>query len=95
MRARARNGNEQVEAVEQCPRELVAVRREARRGAGALGGGITPRSARTQIHGRHELESRGEDDPAANAGDRDRAVLEWLPQCLERVPGKLGELVEK
>ena len=71
----------QVEAIEQRPRELVAVRGEPRGRAGALGSRIAARPARAEVHRRDELEARREDDPPADARDRDRAVLERLAQA--------------
>ncbi len=93
--SRTRDRHQQVEAVEQRPRELVPVRGEARGRAGALRGRIAARPAWAQVHGRDELKSSREDDPAADSRDRDRSVLQRLAQCLERVPSELGELVEE
>ena len=73
-----RHRDHEVEPVEQRPRELVPVRGEASRGAGALGRGIAARSARTEVHRRHELEARREDDlarrPARSRSRRPRAA---------------------
>ncbi len=94
-RAGARDGHEQVEAVQQRARELVPIGREPRRRAGALGCRIAARSAGAQVHRRHQLEARREDKPAADTRDRDGAVLERLPQSLQRIPRELRQLVEE
>ena len=44
---------------------------------------------------RNQLEPRGKDDPAGGARDRDEAVLQRLPQRLERGSRELGQLVEE
>src|SRR5215470_3292612 len=54
-----------------------------------------PAAARAGVHGRDELEPRGEAERAARAGDGDAAFLERLPQHLEDVASELGDLVEE
>src|SRR5206468_9356585 len=92
-RAGARDGDEQVEPVEQRARELVAIGREPRGRAGALRGRVAAGAAWAEIHRRDELEARREDDLAPNPCNRDRPVFERLPQRLERVARELGQLV--
>ena len=94
-RARARHRDDEVEPVEEGARELVAVRREPLRRAGALRGGVSSRAARAQVHRRDELEARGKDGLAARARDRDDTVLERLAQRLQHRPVKLRQLVEE
>src|SRR5205823_14898741 len=55
-RAGAWNRDDQVEAIQQCPRELVAIARQSLRRAAALRTRIPSCSARAQIHGSNELE---------------------------------------
>src|SRR5262245_52236137 len=93
-RARPGHGDDEVEAIEKRPRELVPERREPLRRALAVGGGIAPRTARAEVHRRDELEPRREDGPTADAGDADEPVLERLAKRLERGPLELRELVE-
>src|SRR5262249_60090412 len=56
VRARARDGDDQVEPVEQRPRKLVPERRKSLRRTGTLDAGVTTRPARTEIHRRDQLE---------------------------------------
>ena len=92
--ARPRHRDDEVEAVEQRPRELVAIGREPLRRALAVGGRIPTGAARAEIHRGDELEARREDGPPGHAGHADDAVLERLAQRLERGPLELRELVE-
>ena len=92
---RSRHGDDEVEAVEQRPRELVAEGCEALRGAGALDRRVAAAAARAEVHRRHELEAGREERHALRAGDADDAVLERLAQRLERRPHELGQLVEQ
>ncbi len=94
-RSRARHGHDEVEAVEQRPRELVAKGRQALRRACALGSRVAAARARAQVHGRDELKPGREDREAGGPRDRDAAVLEWLAQRLERGALELGQLVQE
>ena len=95
LRPRPRNRHDEVEAVEERARELVAERREPLRRARALGRRVAAAGARTEVHRRDELEARREERLALHPCDRDDAVLERLPQRLERGPLELGQLVEQ
>ena len=77
------------------PRQLLPVRREPLRRAGALDGGIAARAARAHVHRPDELEASREERVPADARDRDHAVLERLPQRLENGARELGQLVEE
>jgi hypothetical protein len=65
------------------------------RGAGALGRRVAARAAWTEVHGRDEGEARREQRSPAHARDADDAVLQRLPERLERRPLELGQLVEE
>jgi hypothetical protein len=52
-------------------------------------------STRARVHGRNELEARGQDHRASRPDDRDPALLERLAQRLEDIPAELGQLVEE
>ena len=85
----------QVDAVEQRAAELALVARHllGRAAAGLERG--AEMAAGAGVHGRDELEARGELGPARRARDGDRAGLEWLAQRLERRPCEFGELIEE
>lgn len=85
----------QVDAVEQRAAELalVAGHLVGRAAAGLEGGAEVAAGAR--VHGRDELEARGELGPARGARDGDRAGLQWLAQGFEGGAGELGELIQK
>ena len=93
--ARPRNLDDEIETVEQRPRELVPIRREPLRRAGAFGGRIAPPTAGTEIHRPDKDEPSRIDRVSLHAGDCDPPVLERLPQRLERRPVELRELIEK
>ena len=95
VRPRPRHGDDEVEAVDQRARELVAERREPLRRAGALDRRVAAPAARAQVHGSDELEARRVHGLALDAGDRDRAVLERLAERLERRARELRQLVEE
>ena len=52
-------------------------------------------AARARIHRPHQRAGRREDRGAHASAYRDAALCERLAQRLERVPGELGQLVEK
>ena len=56
---------------------------------------IAPSAAGTEVHRRDESEPRGEEPAAADASDRDDAVLERLAQRLEHRARELRQLVEE
>jgi hypothetical protein len=91
----ARHREDEVEAVEERARELVPVAREPLRRAAALGRRVATSSARTEVHRCDQLKSSGEHNAAGSTRDRYEAVLERLPQRLERRPLELGELIEQ
>ena len=93
-RARPRHGDDEVEPVEERPRELVPERGEPLWRALAIGRGIAARTAGAEVHRRDELEPGREDRPASDPRDADEAVLERLAERLERGPLELRELVE-
>ena len=92
---RPRKRDDEIEAVEQRARQPVAIPVDLDRRAAALDGRVATRAARAEVHGRDELKAGREHRAAADARDRDRAVLERLPQCFEHRPGELGQLVEQ
>ncbi len=94
-RTRARDRHDDVEAVEERPREAVAVARDPLRRARALRTGIAARTARAQVHRSDELEARGEADAARRPSDEDLAVFERLPQRFEGRALELRQLVEQ
>ena len=91
--ARPRHGDDEIEAIEQRPRELVAERGQPLRRARALGSGVAARAARAEVHGRDELEARGKERLPGRAGDADDSVLERLAERLECRPHELRQLV--
>jgi NAD(P)-dependent dehydrogenase (short-subunit alcohol dehydrogenase family) len=93
-RAGARRHDHEIEAIEECPRELVPVGSKPLGGARALRGGIAPGAARAQVHRRDEQDSRREDALTLDAAHRQVPVLERLPERLERRALELPELVE-
>ena len=94
-RTRPRHRDDEVEAVEQRARELLAVGGEPLRRARALDRRIAARAARAQVHRPDELEARREERVPADPRDRDDAVLERLAQRLEDRARELGQLVEQ
>ena len=95
LRARPRHRDDEVEAVEQRPRDLLAVARDPLRAAGAVGGGIAAASARAQVHRRDETKAGRKERMPTDPRDRDDAVLEGLSQRLEHRPRELRQLVEQ
>ena len=63
--------------------------------AAALDCRVAAAAARAHVHRPDELEPRREDRVPADAGDRDDAVLERLPERLEDGARELGQLVEQ
>src|SRR3712207_3645476 len=90
-----RSCENEVEAVEERARDLLPVRRKALRRARALERGIPARSAGAQVHRADQQEASREHNPAGNASDRDRPVLERLAKRLERRARELPELVKQ
>jgi hypothetical protein len=66
-----------------------------RQAAIALRRRIAAGPAGAEVHRGDEDEASREESLAAHAGDRDRPVLERLPQCLERRPSELAQLVQE
>ena len=95
VRARARHRHHEVEAVEERPRDLVAVRRDPRGRALALEPGVAACAARTEVHRRDEAEARGKEGAPADPRDGDDAVLERLTERLQHGPWELGQLVQE
>ncbi len=93
--SRARHGHDEVEAIEERPRDALAVRLHALGRAGAIACPTPAAATRAEVHRGHEPEPGREARPAPNAGDRHLAVLERLPQRLEQRPGELRQLVEQ
>ena len=89
------HGDDEVEPIEERPRELVAERRQPLRRARALGGGIATPGAGAEVHRRDQLESGREQRQPLDAGDRHDAVLERLAKRLERGPLELRQLVQQ
>ncbi len=87
--------DDQVEAIEQCARQLLPVGSEPLTRACAFECRIAPRAARTEVHRGDELEAGRKQAVAADAGHRDDSVLERLTQRLQRRPRELRKLVEK
>ena len=89
-RPRSRHRNDEVEAVEQCSRHLLAIRGDPLRAAATVGSRVTPASARAQVHRRDEAKAGREERLPADPGDRHDAVLERLPERLEDRSRELG-----
>ena len=84
-----------VDAIHERTGNLGDVALDHRRGALAIAGAVIVESARAGIHGGGQHKARGKRERHGGAGNRDRAILKWLPQDFEHVAGKLGEFVEK
>ena len=95
LRPRPRHGDDEVEAVEERTRELVAERRQPLRRARALGGGIAAPAQGQRFIVATSWKRAGKSACPCDAGDRDDAVLERLAQRLERRPLELRQLVEE
>src|SRR5439155_1261045 len=80
----------EVDAVEERPRDARAVAVDEGWRAAAAAGVVAEVAARAGVHGGDELEGGGEEDGAGPARDRDAALLERLPERLERVPPEPG-----
>ena len=93
-RARPGHRDDEVDAVEERPRELVAKGREPLRRALAVSRRIAARAAWTEVHRSDELETCWKHGSPTDARDADEPVLERLSQSLERGPLELCELVE-
>ena len=76
-------------------RDSLPIRGEPLRGTTALDGRIAPRTARAHVHRADELEASREESVSSDAGDRDDAVLERLPERLEDGARELRQLVEE
>ena len=61
----------QVDAVEHGAGELIAIALDLFRGAAAAPAGFAQIAARARVHGRDQLETGGETNPVASAGDDD------------------------
>jgi len=94
-RGRAWQREDEVEAVEQGPRQTLAIAGERLRRATAVETRIAACAAGAEVHRPCQLKSRREENAAVDAGDGDHAVLERLPERLERRPRELGQLVEQ
>src|SRR3954471_476868 len=70
-RTRPRHGDDEVEPVEERPRELVAERRDPLWRAGALGARVSAGATSTQVHRSDDLEAGWKDSGAGRAYDRD------------------------
>ena len=90
-----RQRDDEIEPVQQRPRELVAVAVEALRRAGTAGARVSAAAARTQVHGPDELELGREQAASGDSRDGDDAVLERLSQGLQDEPRELRQLIEK
>src|SRR5262249_61669696 len=91
----ARHRHGQVEAIEECARELVAKGAETLWGARADGSRIAARSAWAEVHRRHELEAGGVESVPSRPRDADHPVLQRLAESFESRAEELGELVEE
>src|SRR6185312_15751676 len=91
----ARDLDDEVEPVEQRPRELVPVGGETLRRARALGSRVASATAGTEVHRSDENEARWKDGMPLHARDGDRPVLQRLPKGLQRRPVELGQLVKE
>ena len=89
---RPRDRDRDVDPVEQRPAETTLVLRKI---AGAAAAGRLPASARARVRRGHERDPRRKAHHPLRPDDRDRAVLQWLAQRLERRPRELGQLVEE
>src|SRR5262249_3661983 len=92
--ARSRERDDEVEAVEERARELVAVAVELLWRARAARTRIAAHATRTEGHRPPEDKARGIEPPTADTGDRHRSLLERLSERLEHRPRELGKLVE-
>ena len=91
----ARHRHDQVEAVEQRARELVAVAGEPLRRTGTLRAGVSTSTARTQIHRSDQLKPRREANAPDSAGDDQLAVLQRLAQGLQGSALEFRQLVQQ
>src|ERR1022692_1995141 len=90
----ARDRDDQVDAVLDRSADLVPIRTQLARFAGAALS-ITEMSARARVGGADEHEVGRVRDRRASPSDRNRMLLERLPERLEMLPGELAELIEK
>ena len=91
----SRHGDDEIEAVEQCARQLVSIAREPLRRARALDVRIPARTARTQVHRPDELKARGKLHVSGRAGNTDDAVLQRLTKSFQRGALELRQLVQQ
>ena len=84
-----------VDPVEERPGDLPHVFLHLRRRALALAARVSPIAAGAGVEGGDEDELGREARRRFGAADRHRAILERLPEDLERPPVELGELVKK
>src|SRR5262245_37473703 len=94
-RAGSRHLDDEVEAVEQRPRQAFAVGAHPLSTAGAAEPRVAPSTARAEIHRPDQLEPRRIRHAATNACNGYEAVLERLSERFERAACELGELVEQ
>src|SRR6185312_15384793 len=93
--AGSRKRHDEVEPVEQRPRQLVAEAIEALRRAGAAGARIAAAATGAEVHRADELEPRRELTASRDPCNGDDPVLERLPQRLEDGARELRQLIEK
>src|SRR5215212_9591414 len=84
-----------VDAVQQRPTDPLLIPADGPRRAAAGAARITGVPAGTRVHGRNEREVGRETEGAGGAGQRDRAVLQWLTQPFQLGRAELWHLVEE
>ena len=88
-------GNRQIEAIEQRPRDPVAIGGDPGGRARTVEARISAGAAGAEVHRADEAEVGREVCTTACSHDRDNTILERLPQGLEHRARELGELVEE
>src|SRR3954471_18353404 len=94
-RTSPRNGDDEIETVEERPGELVAIVGKPLCGARAVRPRIAARAAWTEIHRSDQLETRRKAHAPGRAGNDELTVLERLPQRLQCGTLELRELVQQ
>ena len=91
----SRHDENEIEPIEESPRELRVVARDSLRRTHAFRTRVAAGAAGTEVHRRNQREPSREHRAAGDPGDADDPILERLTEGLENRAVKLGELVEK
>ena len=91
----ARHRDDEVEPVDQRPRQLIPVGHEGAGGTRALSEAIASYTTRAQVHRPDEQHAGRERGPTGSSNDGEAAVLQGLAKRLERRAHELGQFIDE